>query len=252
MPLLNNITPVVEIPPTGSPLRGDAQVEFSVAEGGGKPDPGIQTKETDGYYSTNITLGTTEGRNRFNAIGTVTAAVPSWDAAGNITRTEKQLGAYFPIELWGLKINIKTPQIVFVNRDGYPIADTLFEYSILPNYYPQLSEQVVLEFYERDSSGKESYMGFVQSDNSGRLILSAGTAKFDTSKSYIAQVVLNRGTTAEVRSEKIRRKIYRNRDEARSDIFDYIEVFYNRVRRHSYLGQMSPYEYEIKATCGSL
>jgi len=55
-----------------------------------------------------------------------------------------------------------------------------------------------------------------------------------------------------LKKERIGRKIYRTRKEARSDIFDYIEVFYNRVRRHSYLGQMSPYEYENQATCGSL
>jgi putative transposase len=47
-----------------------------------------------------------------------------------------------------------------------------------------------------------------------------------------------------LKKERIRRKIYRTREEARSDIFDYIEVFYNRERRHSYLGQVSPYEFE--------
>ncbi len=41
-------------------------------------------------------------------------------------------------------------------------------------------------------------------------------------------------------------------EEGRSDIFDYIEVFYNRTRRHSYLGQVSPYEFEKAAACGSL
>ncbi|NLD00676.1 MAG: IS3 family transposase, partial [Gammaproteobacteria bacterium] len=35
-------------------------------------------------------------------------------------------------------------------------------------------------------------------------------------------------------------------EEARSDIFDYIEVFYNRRRRHSHLGQLSPADYEEK------
>jgi transposase InsO family protein len=37
---------------------------------------------------------------------------------------------------------------------------------------------------------------------------------------------------------------YKTREEARRDIFTYIELFYNRVRRHSYLGYMSPEEYE--------
>ena len=47
-----------------------------------------------------------------------------------------------------------------------------------------------------------------------------------------------------LKKERIRRKIYAKRAEARADIFDYIEVFYNRTRRHSHLGQVSPAVYE--------
>ena len=50
-----------------------------------------------------------------------------------------------------------------------------------------------------------------------------------------------------LKKERIRRRIYRTRDEARSDVFDYMEVFYNRSRRHSHLGQLSPYEFEKAA-----
>ena len=47
-----------------------------------------------------------------------------------------------------------------------------------------------------------------------------------------------------VRTELIRGKIYKSREEAREEIFKYIEVFYNRKRLHSYLGYLSPTEYE--------
>jgi len=50
-----------------------------------------------------------------------------------------------------------------------------------------------------------------------------------------------------LKKERIRRRIYRSREEARADIFDYIEVFYNRVRRHSHLGSMSPHDFEQAA-----
>lgn len=50
-----------------------------------------------------------------------------------------------------------------------------------------------------------------------------------------------------LKKEQIKRRIYTTRDEARSDIFEYIEVFYNRRRRHSHLGQLSPADYEEKA-----
>jgi len=38
-----------------------------------------------------------------------------------------------------------------------------------------------------------------------------------------------------LKKERIRRKIYSTREEAKSEIFEYIEVFYNRKRRHSHL-----------------
>ena len=39
-----------------------------------------------------------------------------------------------------------------------------------------------------------------------------------------------------LKKERIRRKIYSTREEAKSEIFDYIEVFYNRIRRHAKIG----------------
>lgn len=47
-----------------------------------------------------------------------------------------------------------------------------------------------------------------------------------------------------LKTERIRRRIYKTRDEARQDIFDYIEWFYNSKRRHSYCDNMSPNQYE--------
>jgi transposase InsO family protein len=54
-----------------------------------------------------------------------------------------------------------------------------------------------------------------------------------------------------LKRERVNRTRYRTRDEARADIFDYIEVFYNRKRRHGYLGNISPVDYE-KRSAGSL
>jgi putative transposase len=43
-----------------------------------------------------------------------------------------------------------------------------------------------------------------------------------------------------LKKERIRGKIYPTRNEARSDVFDYIEVFYNRQRRHGHNGGVPP------------
>jgi len=49
---------------------------------------------------------------------------------------------------------------------------------------------------------------------------------------------------ASLKRERVKRRKYRTRDQARTDVFDYIERFYNRQRRHSYVGNISPVEFE--------
>lgn len=47
-----------------------------------------------------------------------------------------------------------------------------------------------------------------------------------------------------LKTERTARKVYRSREQVRSDVFDYIERFYNPTRRHSTLGYVSPIEFE--------
>jgi len=47
-----------------------------------------------------------------------------------------------------------------------------------------------------------------------------------------------------LKRERIRRRTYRTRDEARQDVFDYIEMFYNPKRKHANNGLLSPVEFE--------
>ena len=50
-----------------------------------------------------------------------------------------------------------------------------------------------------------------------------------------------------LKTERTARRIYRTRDDAKADVFDYIERFYNPKRRHSTIGYMSPMEFERQA-----
>jgi putative transposase len=50
-----------------------------------------------------------------------------------------------------------------------------------------------------------------------------------------------------LKTERTARKTYQSRAEAKADVFDYIECFYNPKRRHSTLGYLSPIEFEKKA-----
>jgi putative transposase len=53
-----------------------------------------------------------------------------------------------------------------------------------------------------------------------------------------------------LKKERIRRQVYRTRDLAKADIFEYIEMFYNRTRRHSHLGGVSPEAFEAASNVG--
>lgn len=48
-----------------------------------------------------------------------------------------------------------------------------------------------------------------------------------------------------LKKERIRKRVYKTRDLARADIFDYIDVFCNRCRRQSHLGGVSPEAFEL-------
>ena len=49
---------------------------------------------------------------------------------------------------------------------------------------------------------------------------------------------------ASLKKELVHGADFATRAEARAALFEYIEVFYNRLRRHSSLGYLSPAEYE--------
>ena len=50
-----------------------------------------------------------------------------------------------------------------------------------------------------------------------------------------------------LKRERVNRNYYSTREDAKQDIFDYIECFYNRKRRHGYLGNISPVAFEKRA-----
>ena len=49
-----------------------------------------------------------------------------------------------------------------------------------------------------------------------------------------------------LKRERVRRRTYKTRDDARQDVFDYIEMFYNPQRKHVRNGMLSPIEFETQ------
>ena len=54
-----------------------------------------------------------------------------------------------------------------------------------------------------------------------------------------------------LKTELVHHEDYRSRSEAKASIFEYIEVFYNRQRRHSHIGQMAPLVFEAATLAAS-
>ena len=52
------------------------------------------------------------------------------------------------------------------------------------------------------------------------------------------------GFFSTLKTERTANKVYRTRDLARADVFDYIERLYNLCRCHSTLGYISPVDFE--------
>lgn len=50
-----------------------------------------------------------------------------------------------------------------------------------------------------------------------------------------------------LKKERIKKRIYKNRDIATADISEYIDLFYNQTRRHSHLSGVNPEEFEAAA-----
>ena len=55
---------------------------------------------------------------------------------------------------------------------------------------------------------------------------------------------LQRASAGRAKKELVHDEDYLTRAQARASIFEYIETFYNRVRRHPTLGYLSPVNYE--------
>jgi putative transposase len=51
-----------------------------------------------------------------------------------------------------------------------------------------------------------------------------------------------------LKRERIKRQLYLTRDDARRDVVDYVEMFYNNRRRHGFNEMLSPVEYEKRFT----
>jgi putative transposase len=78
----------------------------------------------------------------------------------------------------------------------------------------------------------------------GQRARAAGIAQSMGSKGECYDNAVAESLFATLKKELIHRQIRPSNAELRTEVFDYIETFYNRRRRHSTLGQLSPAQVE--------
>jgi putative transposase len=79
----------------------------------------------------------------------------------------------------------------------------------------------------------------------GQKARAAGIAQSIGSKGDCFDNAVAESFFATLKKELIHRRSWPTKAKLRTEVFDYIEVFYNRQRRHSTLGQLSPMQYEM-------
>jgi putative transposase len=92
--------------------------------------------------------------------------------------------------------------------------------------------------HHSDQGGQYVSLGFGQKARDAGIAISMGS-RGDCFDNAVAESFF-----ATLKKELIHRQSWPNKASLRSALFDYIEVFYNRRRRHSTLGMISPHEYE--------
>lgn len=75
------------------------------------------------------------------------------------------------------------------------------------------------------------------------LVMKPEQTEIDRLRKEIAKLKME-SFFSSLKTERTSRKVYRSRASARSDVFDYIERFYNSTRRNSTLGYVSPVAFE--------
>ncbi len=96
-------------------------------------------------------------------------------------------------------------------------------------------EKVLLHSDQGATYRADNYLSLFKKDN----IQQSMSAKGDCYDNAVAESFF--GT---LKTELVYEQTYRSREQARQSIFEYIEVFYNRVRRHSTLNYQSPENFE--------
>jgi len=119
----------------------------------------------------------------------------------------------------------------------------------------RLTKELVIKSLDMAYSSRRPEGGVIFHSDRGSQYASGGFKRSLMQKGFIASMS-GKGNCYDnayaesffhtIKVEEVYASVYRTRQEAKSSIFEYIEVFYNRVRKHSRLGYISPYQFELQ------
>jgi putative transposase len=138
----------------------------------------------------------------------------------------------------GRKI-IFTSQIA-VGAIGVGLWQILTSYEALDPFYFGMPSEIGIRLWEWVSSGYTSELF-------QRLMADHGVVCSMSRSGNVWDNAAMESFFSSLKTERTARKVYRSRDQAKADVFDYIERFYNPKRRHSTIGYLSPMEFERQA-----
>jgi putative transposase len=96
-------------------------------------------------------------------------------------------------------------------------------------------QEVIVHSDQGSQFSSHDWQAFLKSHNLGASMSRRGNCHDNAVAESFFQLL---------KRERIKRRIYADRNEARSDVFDYIEIFYNPKRRPTYNGKFSPVQLE--------
>lgn len=83
-------------------------------------------------------------------------------------------------------------------------------------------------------------------DQFQRLMADSGIVRSMSRSGNVSDNAAMESFFSSLKTERTERKTYRTRNEPKANVFDYIERFYNAVRRHSTIGYIIPVGFERK------
>ena len=132
-------------------------------------------------------------------------------------------------------IDLYSRAVVGWSMQGHTRTELVLDAMLMAKWRRQPKQAVVIHSDQGSQFGSDAFNRWCKENN------------FITSMSRRGNCYDNAAMESffsSLKKEKTRGKNYNTREELKTEIFDYIEVFYNKVRRHSYLNYLSPVQFE--------